>query len=44
MKRNNNNFERLKDGGVLEKDFCFVAAFGLHDELREGVRMQSEVR
>lgn len=37
IKKNNNHFERSKDREVLERDFCFVAAFGLHDELREGV-------
>lgn len=37
MRKNNNNFEKSKDREILEKDFCFVAAFGLNDDLREGV-------
>lgn len=37
MKSHNNNFLAETDREILEKDFCFVAAFGLRDELREGV-------
>jgi hypothetical protein len=37
MKKNNNNFEKNKDREILERDFCFVGAFGLNDDLREGV-------
>jgi Ca2+-transporting ATPase len=37
MRKNNNNFEKSKDREILERDFCFVAAFGLNDDLREGV-------
>jgi magnesium-transporting ATPase (P-type) len=29
MKKNNNNFEKDKDREYLERDFCFVAGFGL---------------
>ena len=37
VKRNHNNFNTEKDRLLLEKDFTFVAAFGLNDDLREGV-------
>ena len=37
LRKNNNNFNTLRDREILERDFCFVAAFGLNDDLREGV-------
>lgn len=37
MRSQNNNFLAESDREVLERDFCFVAAFGLKDELRDGV-------
>lgn len=37
IKKNHNNFLTEKDRLLLEKDFTLVAAFGLIDELREGV-------
>lgn len=37
VKKSHNNFTTEKDRLLLEKDFTFVAAFGLVDELRDGV-------
>jgi len=37
LKKNQNMFSTEKDRLYLEKDFTFVAAFGLNDDLREGV-------
>lgn len=38
LMKNHNRFATEKDRLLLEKDFTFVAAFGLYDELREGVQ------
>lgn len=38
LRKNHNNFLTEKDRHLLEKDFTFVAAFGLTDEIREGVQ------
>lgn len=38
MRSHNNNFLTEKDRENIEKDFCFVAAFGLNDDLRDGVK------
>ena len=37
IKKNHNNFTTEKDRLLLEKDFTLVAAFGLNDDLRDGV-------
>lgn len=37
MQENNNNFVNEADRELLERDLTFVAAFGLNDELRDGV-------
>ena len=37
MKKHNNHFLTERDREIIEKDFCFVAGFGLNDDLREGV-------
>ena len=42
MKKNHNNFATEKDREVIEKEFCFVALFGLTDELRKGVKESIE--
>ena len=37
MKYQNNNYLAEADRLVLEKDFIFLTAFGLNDDLREGM-------
>ena len=37
MKRNNNNFLSESDRENIENEFIFVGAFGLEDELKDGV-------
>lgn len=37
IKAENNEFINEEDRQILENDLTFVAAFGLNDELREGV-------
>lgn len=34
---NHNDFKTMEDRKVLEEDLVFVIAFGLEDQLREGV-------
>ena len=38
IKKKHNNYETERDRLSLEKDFTFVAAFGLTDDLRDGVK------
>lgn len=38
----NNNFENESDRYIVEQGLVFVAAFGLNDELRDGVKESIE--
>jgi magnesium-transporting ATPase (P-type) len=38
LEKQHNNFQSENDRQVLEKDFTFVVAFALNDDLRQGVR------
>ena len=38
LQAQNNNFAQESDRYIIEKDLTFVAAFGLNDELRDGVK------
>jgi len=37
LQANNNNFISEKDRFIVERDLTFVAAFGINDDLREGI-------
>ena len=38
QKDQNNNFANEADRLLLERDFVFLGAFGLNDDLREGIK------
>jgi Ca2+-transporting ATPase len=42
LQAQNNNFAKEEDRYVIESDLVFVAAFGLNDDLREGVKESIE--
>jgi len=42
LQAQNNNFANESDRYVIESDLIFVAAFGLNDELRDGVKQSIE--
>ena len=42
LQAQNNNFAAESDRFIIERDLTFVAAFGLNDELREGVKESIE--
>lgn len=42
LQAQNNNFANESDRYIIEKDLTFVAAFGINDDLREGVKESIE--